>query len=628
MESADKYAEDLQQDVNVKSVNAIKTQPQKTHSTSLCYRCGGKHQATGCPFKEAECYACRKKGHIAKVCCSKLKVAQRGPQKSEKTRKVEGYDPDADEQESDTTEYRLFSVSSQENAPLVIEFTVNGQPLQMELDTGASISLISEQQYKQLQDASPLEKSSVILRTYTGENLSILGNIRVVATYNNQTNKLPLLVVKGDGPNLMGRDWLARFIVDWHSIHQLQSPNKLNNLLTKFENIFKDELGTVKEVKAHIQLNQNSEPKFHKARTVPVALQQKVEEELDRLEKTKIIEPVRHSQWAAPVVPVIKSDGSIRLCGDYCTTVKQAAKLDPYPLPKIEDLFASLAGGRVFSKLDLLHAYLQVMLDEESRNLVTVNTHKGLFRFSRLPFGVASAPAIFQRIMEGILKGIPGVCIYLDDILITGYTEEQHLVNLEQVFKQLEAAGMRLKRNKCCFNLPKVIYLGHRIDKDGLHPTEENTKAILQAPTPKNTTELRAFQGLINYYRKFLPNLSMVLTPLHKLLKNNTRWEWSVEQSKAFQDAKSLLKSPRVLIHYDSSRPLMLTCDASPYGVGAVLAHIKDDNTERPIAFTSRTLSKPETNYAHLEKEALAITFGIQKFHNYLYGRKFIIHSD
>ena len=334
MESADKYAEDLQQDVNIKSVNAIKTQPQKTHSTSLCYRCGGKHQATGCPFKEAECYACRKKGHIAKVCRSKLKVAQCGPQKSEKTHKVEGYDPDADEQESDTTEYRLFTVSSQGNAPLVVEFTVNGQPLQMELDTGASISLISEQQYKQLQDAPPLEKSSVILRTYTGENLSILGSIRVVATYNNQTNKLPLLVVKGDGPNLMGRDWLARFIVDWHSIHQLQSPNKINNLLTKFENIFKDELGTVKEVKAHIQLNQNSEPKFHKARTVPMALRQKVEEELDRLERTKIIEPVRHSQWAAPVVPVIKSDGSIRLCGDYRTTVNQAAKLDPYLYPR------------------------------------------------------------------------------------------------------------------------------------------------------------------------------------------------------------------------------------------------------------------------------------------------------
>ena len=387
-------------------------------------------------------------------------------------------------------------------------------------------------------------------------------------------------------------------------------------------------MGTVKDIKAHIQLNPNSQPKFHRARTVPMALRQKVEEELNRLEQAKIIEPVRYSQWAAPVVPVIKTDGSIRLCGDYRTTVNHSAKLDPYPLPRIEDLLASLAGGKVFSKLDLSHAYLQVMLDEESKHLVTVNTHKGLFRFNRLPFGVSSAPAIFQRIMEGILKGIPGVSIYLDDILITGKSEEQHLANLEQVLKQLEVSGMRLKRDKCCFNMPGVTYLGHRIDKEGLHPTEAKTKAILQAPAPKNVTELRAFLGLLNYYGKFLPNLSTILAPLHKLLKNHTKWIWRAEQAKAFQEAKDLLRSPRVLVHYDSLRPLVLSCDASLYGLGAVLSHIMEDNTERPVAFASRTLSKAETNYAHLEKEALSIIFGIHKFHNYLYGRKFIIHSD
>ena len=218
-------------------MNAIKTQPQKVDT--VCYRCGGKHQAMSCPFKEAECYTCRKKGHIAKVCCSKPKetqqrvpqrrVPQRVPQNSEKTHKVDVHDPDAEGHELDATEYRMFTVSSQKNAPLVIEFAVNGQALKMELDTGASISLISEEQYNQLQDVPTLEKSSVILQTYTGENLSIQGSITVVATYNNQTNKLPLLVVKGNGPNLMGRDWLARFQVDWHSIHQLQSPKKLNN---------------------------------------------------------------------------------------------------------------------------------------------------------------------------------------------------------------------------------------------------------------------------------------------------------------------------------------------------------------------------------------------------------------
>ena len=555
----------------------------------------GKASSIKLPLKEAECYACRKKGHIAKVCRSKSKGTRFVPQQSEKTHKVESHDLDANEPEPNTVEYKLFTISSHENAPLMIEFIANGQPLQMELDTGASISLISKTAIQAATGCTAIRKVISDI-TDIHRRKPVNPGKHQGGGYLQQPDQQITMVVRGNGPNLMGRDWLARFKVDWHRIHQLQSSDKLNDLLAKFDNIFKDELGMVREVKAHIKLNQNSQPKFHKARTVPMALRHKVEKELDRLEKAKIIEPVRYSQWAAPVVPVIKSDGLVRLYWDYRTTVNQAAQLDPYPIPKIEDLFASLAGGRVLFKLDLSHAYLQVLLDEESRNLVTVNTHKGLFRFNRLPFGVASAPAIFQRIMEGVLKGIPGVCIYLDDILITGQTEEQHLANLEQVFKQLEAVGMRLKRNKCCFNSPEVTYLGHWIDMDGLHPTEDKTKAILQAPTPKNTTELRAFLGLINYYGKFLPNLSMILTPLYKLLKNNTRWKWNTEQAKAFEDAKNLLKSPRVLIHYDSSRPLMLICDASPYGVGAVLTHIMDDNTERPIAFASRTLSKPETN--------------------------------
>ena len=200
------------------------------------------------------------------------------------------------EKEPEAAEYTLFTVSSQKNVPLMVNLTVNGQSLQMELDTGASVSLISEQQYKQLHEAPTLERSSVILRAYTGETLSILGSIEVTATCNKQTNRVPLLVIKVNGPNLMGRDWLAKFQLDWQNIYQLNLANKIDNLLVRFESIFKDELGTVRDVKAHIQQNPNSEPWFHKARTVPMALRQKVEEELDRLGKAKIIQPVTHSQ--------------------------------------------------------------------------------------------------------------------------------------------------------------------------------------------------------------------------------------------------------------------------------------------------------------------------------------------
>ena len=190
-------------------------------------------------------------------------------------------------------------------------------------------------------------------------------------------------------------------------------------VLDRHEEVFKEELGMLRGATAKIHLNPEAQPKFYRARSVPYALKSKVELELDRLEKDGIIEPVQFSDWAAPIVPVVKPDGTVRICGDYKLTVNQAAKTDTYPLPRIEELFASLSGGLTFKKLDLAHAYNQIPLDDDSKPCVTINTLKGLYRYNRLPFGVASAPSIFQRTMENLLQGLPHVSVYIDDILVT-----------------------------------------------------------------------------------------------------------------------------------------------------------------------------------------------------------------
>ena len=153
---------------------------------------------------------------------------------------------------------------------------------------------------------------------------------------------------------------------------------------------------------------------------MPFGLRGRVEQELDRLERMGVIEAVTFSEWAAPIVPIVKQDGSIRICGDYKLTVNRVADLESYPLPRIDDLLASLGKGQLFSKLDLANAYLQLALDEDSKKFVSISTQKGLYRYNRLPFGVASAPAIFQRTMEGLLGDIPNVHVYLDDILVSG----------------------------------------------------------------------------------------------------------------------------------------------------------------------------------------------------------------
>ena len=249
--------------------------------------------------------------------------------------------------------------------------------------------------------------------------------------------------------------------------------------------------------------------------------------------------------------------------------------MESYPLPRVEELFANLSGGKQFSKLDLAQAYLQLQLADNSKEFVTINTSKGLFQYNRLPFGVASAPAVFQRCIENLLQGCEGVSIYMDDILVTGKSTEEHLKNLESVLSKLEAAGLRLKRFKCFFMHSKIEYLRHIIDADGLHPTKKKVRDIKEAPRPQNITELKSFLGIINYYSKFLPNMSTGLAPLYQLLRKNCRWYWGSNQEEAFKVAKEALQSESLLVHYDPSKPIVLTCDASPYGIGAVLSHVR-----------------------------------------------------
>ncbi|KAG8191041.1 hypothetical protein JTE90_029484 [Oedothorax gibbosus] len=240
---------------------------------------------------------------------------------------------------------------------------------------------------------------------------------------------------------------------------------------------------------------------------------------------------------------------------------------------------------------------------------------------------VASAPAIFQREIGKILQGQSGASCYLDDLLVTGENEEAHLKNLDDDLSRLREAGVKLHPNKCEFMKPSVEYLGHRIYTEGLHPVTSKLDAIEKAPSPKNVEELRSFIGLLTYYSKFLPNMATFLAPLYKLLEKNRKWEWKEDEERAFQEAKRTIGSSSLLVHFDNNKEVVLACDASPYGLGAVISH-KTAEGDRPIAFASRSVTKAEKNYSHLEKEALALVFGITRFRNYLLGRPFTLLTD
>lgn len=231
--------------------------------------------------------------------------------------------------------------------------------------------------------------------------------------------------------------------------------------------------------------------------------------------------------------------------------------------------------------------------------------------------------------MENLLQGLDNVVVYIDD----NYTH--HRTNRERAPSHAGGGPLTAgegrgttETKKCVFMTKEVVYLGHKINQDGLHPMNDRVQAITDMPPPTNLSKLRAFLGMINFYGKFLPNLSTVLAPLYRLLRKEKSWKMEEVERKSFEAAKNLLKSPNLLIHYDGSRDLVLTCDASEYGLGAVLSHRMEDGSERPIRYASRTLSPAERNYAQINKEALAIVYGVKQFHRYLYGRKFLICSD
>ena len=242
-------------------------------------------------------------------------------------------------------------------------------------------------------------------------------------------------------------------------------------------------------------------------------------------------------------------------------------------------------------------------------------------------FGLASPFAIFQRTIESVVRGIPHTVVRADDFLVSGLTDEEHLANMEDVLASLENGGLRTKRQKCKFFEPQVMYMGYVADKEGHRPDPEKTKALTEAPAPSNISELRSYPGILNYY-KFLSQTATVLESLHSLLRKGAKWTWGPEQQRAFQETKSRLCSAPVLTHYDPELPVQVSCDASPFGIGAVLSHIGSDGEEHPVANASRTLWDAERNYVQFEREALAVIYAVKRFHKYLYGRTFSIMTD
>ena len=606
--------------------------PPFQKSSYACYSCGStEHSRNQCRFRNVVCSRCKRTGHIARVC-------KKG--NTQNNRVEQRLDSDAVFLEEDL--FTVFDVNSLFTSEISVPVQIENEECCMQLDTGCALSLAPMAFYEKFCSHIPLTPTAVKLSTYTGEKIQPLGKINVTVTYAGTEYSLPLLVVPQGCGALFGRNWLRHIKLDWNKLPGIESQvpcpararcaeitdnNKtLEGLLSQYDELFEPQLGCY--TGEPVVLNESTGAKFHKARPVPYALQKRVENALLKMEKDGVIERVSSATSAAPIVTVGKKDGDeVRVCGDFSVTYNSCANVETYPMPKIEDMHSALRGCTVFSVLDLKQAYHQIPVSKDSQKYLTINTHMGLFAFKRLPNGIHSGPAIFQRIMDGLLADIPKAVSRLDDILIAGTDYQDHFNTLSQVLERLLKYGFKLNKAKCKFLQSSVVYLGHLIDSAGLHPTMDKLAAVRDAPPPKDAVALKSFLGLIMFYSRFMPHHSTVLAPLNSLLKKNVPWRWTKTEDNAFMAAKNLLLNSRTLVHYDETLPLVLSCDASSYGAGAVLSHVINGK-HQPIAFASCTLTETQRNYSQLEKEAFSIIFGLKRFHQYLCGRSFTILTD
>lgn len=600
---------------------------RREYNKIVCSVCGGKHDINSCQFKQYVCRVCNRQGHLKKMCPN---LRQETSLHNVLEKKVTYTDSDSENSE-EVNNYSLHNKSLKKFVPYVVDVQVSGIVLSMEIDTGSAISCISYDCYKKKFLQCELLKTDLSLRYYTGEIIKPVGKITAWVKYKNNCKVVDLYVVEQGKTNLLGRQWINELKIEWpiRSCHNVQGTEEvfnLNNFSSRYCEVFSDGLGRFTGGTVGFRLREGARPVYLRARPLAYALREPVERALEQLVRDGIITPVETSDWATPIVPVMKKDGSIRVCGDFKLTLNKCLEVDRFPLPRVDDLLAKLHGGNKFTKLDLSQAYAQFELDE-SKKYTVINTHKGLFRYNRLIYGLSSSPGIFQRKLEQMFADLPRVGVFLDDVIITGVDDDSHLTTLNEVFRRLQTYGLKIKKEKCSFFADSVTYLGFVISKKGVHTCPDKLKAIEEVPVPKNVSELRSFLGLVMYYAKFVPNISTILSPLYTLLRKEVKYVWNDECEHAFNTIKNVLISSEILAHYSPDLPLVLTVDASSVGVGAVISHLTQQG-ERPVAYASRTLNSAERAYSQIEREALAIVFGVRKFHQFLYGRMFVLRTD
>ena len=656
------------QSTSSSTVHGVQKQQSSASASTNCTRCGLDHSTTAtCPAKGATCLNCGKPNHWAQVCKAKRGARGRAPAKSQRARQRESSKPRAKPRQrshqsrvdelTDDLECLVFqsvdehgeTTDDRSQAFVTLQLDIirrhRSTALKAKIDTGAQANVLPLRVYRRmfpdqltaegLPRKDQLKPSTTKLVSYGGTQLRQYGVCTLKCTFDDMTLSTDFFVTDADGPTIIGLPSLEKFgiiTVNCEIATEASEPppdsslpkiNGTADLLRLYPECFR---GVGKfEGTYHITTDPDVPPVIHAPRRVPISMKADIKAELDAMEEQGIITRVREGEptrWVNSLVYRRKPNGQIRICLDP-KDLNKAILRDHHTTPTLDEILPTFKDAKFFSIVDAKSGYWNVELDEPSSYLTTFNSPFGRYRFRRMPFGLKMSQDVFQSKIDQLLEGCNGTTGIADDMVVYGRTEEEHDRNLHGLMQRCAEKGLNLNPEKSRIKESEIKFFGVICSNGGVGPNPTKVAALQKMAPPTNHQQLQSFLGLATYMSTFIPNLSTRTAPLRELTTRNTIFRWTREHQQAFDDIRSAISEETTLTYFDPTKPITLQVDASQSGIGAALLQ-----GGKPVSFASKSLTDTESRYANIEREMLAVVYGCERFHTFLFGQQFVVESD